>query len=87
MLSSGQSSWLQMQRCRVRFPALPDFAPVDCNSLHDIPSSYELSCVYDTSHVGVAVASLSSVVRAAAEQAIPRGVMVSQISRFSFIVV
>jgi hypothetical protein len=25
MLSSGQSSWLQIQRSRVRFPALPDF--------------------------------------------------------------
>jgi hypothetical protein len=23
--SSGQSSWLQIQRSRVRFPALPDF--------------------------------------------------------------
>ena len=23
--SSGQSFWLQIQRCRVRFPALPDF--------------------------------------------------------------
>jgi hypothetical protein len=23
--SSGQISWLQIQRCRVRFPALPDF--------------------------------------------------------------
>jgi hypothetical protein len=23
--SSGQSSWLQIQRLRVRFPALPDF--------------------------------------------------------------
>jgi hypothetical protein len=23
--SSGQSCWLQIQRCRVRFPALPDF--------------------------------------------------------------
>jgi hypothetical protein len=25
LLSSGQSSWLQIQRSRVRFPALPDF--------------------------------------------------------------
>jgi hypothetical protein len=23
--SSGQSSWLQIQRSRIRFPALPDF--------------------------------------------------------------
>jgi hypothetical protein len=40
--SSGQSSWLQIQRSRVRFPALPDFLrssksgtgstrPCDCN--------------------------------------------------------
>ena len=25
LLSSGQSFWLQIQRCRVRFPAQPDF--------------------------------------------------------------
>jgi hypothetical protein len=25
MISSGHSSWLQIQRFRVRFPALPDF--------------------------------------------------------------
>jgi hypothetical protein len=25
LLCSGQSSWLQIQRSRVRFPALPDF--------------------------------------------------------------
>jgi hypothetical protein len=28
--SSGQSFWLQIQRSRVRFPALPDFLTIGC---------------------------------------------------------
>jgi hypothetical protein len=49
------------------------FASGDDTLLYNILSSYDWSCVYDTSSVYAAVARLSVVVQDAMEQAIPRG--------------